>query len=450
MGTPMGTPMGTRGRRAGRPGPWPQASIYRTLAALFVLLVFCAAPLSAQTAAPEAAPGTADPALDQDAQAYASRYRVTPGEAARRLGLQDAAGSLEQRLAGRMPSTFAGLYLRHEPAFAVVVRLTTPASQTDEARTGQATSAAELTARRFASEAGLRGELRILPADTSLADLRRQQSAVAEVAAQTGAGADRPPGSPAGPGAEPAVASSRPTADTTIDVKDNRVEVAATPPSPDSPLSRAIEDPDLSIALETGAAPIQPAAASSGGQKIATKKGTYCTSGFSVRSASGASGVTTAAHCPNRLYARQSLLPYRDGSLRASADLQWHATPGTPDAPRVRDGSGYRRITAATPRDAQPVGAWVCKFGARTNKTCGTISGKWYAPGYIPNAQATFVGVSSPRPVVLPGDSGGPFFSNTSGYGATVGYNKVGDTNYGYYMPLDYLGDLRLNLKVAP
>ena len=157
-------------------------------------------------------------------------------------------------------------------------------------------------------------------------------------------------------------------------------------------------------------------------------------------------GVATAAHCPRTLYRGKAKppnrLPFRGRRFGGSGDAQWHATPKSADGARVRLGRGYRSVPASTPSAYQPVGAYGCKFGARTGRTCGTISGKWYAPGYVPRANATFVGVASERPVVGAGESGGPFLSGAAAYGTTVAYSRSGSTHYGYYMPVDYLNSL--------
>lgn len=60
----------------------------------------------------------------------------------------------------------------------------------------------------------------------------------------------------------------------------------------------------------------------------------------------------------------------------------------------------------------------------------------------MPHAYSTFVDLPSERPVVGPGDSGGPFFSGTAAFGATVAHSRSGATHDGYYMPVDYLGPL--------
>jgi streptogrisin C len=395
------------------------------LAALVLALLAPRGPVLHAREAPSTQPSTpsgpsSDPTTHAtpDASSYAARYGVGKAEAERRLALQAAAGEVEARLSGELPGAYGGLYLSHEPRFAVTVRLSS-AGPEDARR-----------ARQLAGDAapGLQSVLDVLPARYSLADLRHKQAEAARAAS-----------------------ASDLDADTSIDVRENRVEVSA-PRAPEgpAPLAARAKDPTDGVAVIVADETIRPAALSSGGEKVTTKCGNgYCTSGFSVRSAAGVPGVTTAAHCPNRLFARGARLPYRAGKLGGSSDLQWHATPRAKDAARVHDGSGYRKITGSVARDAQPVGGWVCKYGVRTKRTCGTISGKWYAPAYIPNAKATFVGVSSRRAVVLPGDSGGPFFSGTSAYGTTVAYSRSGTTHYGYYMPADYLSELGLRLAVA-
>lgn len=387
-------------------------------------LAFCATPGVSETS-------TNAPAQVGDARSYADRFGVSPQEAARRLELQRRVGPLEERLSREIPDLFAGLYLRHDPDFQIVVRLASPRPAA-ESREGA--SPRDLVA-EMASAAGVDRALEVLPADVSLEELRSQQIR----AARTVTEAD----------------SARP--DTAIDVRRNLVVVSAPAQgqtgradSAHGNLSRLAADPELRVDLTAKHGRILPA--SHGGTRISTRSGRVsCTKGFSVRNASGSRhGVTTAAHCPNRLFAGKRKLPARDQRLRGSADVQWHTTPGSPDQPRFLGGPGdLRRLKGRVPRANQPVGGWVCKYGSRTRKTCGTISGKWYAPGYVPDANDTFVGVSSRRPVVLPGDSGGPVFLGNRAYGTATAYSRSGSTYYGYYMPVDYLRSIGVRLKVS-
>lgn len=391
--------------------------------ALLIVLLLCCLPLfpaggPALSEEPRAR-GPVPPGLPDakaDAEAYAGRFGVPKGEASRRLALQRDAGTLDERLAEEMPGAYAGLYLRHDPAFAVVVRLA-----------GSGPGREKDAAEDIAAAHGLTEEIEIVGAAASLEELRAQQREAARAAAAGGA-----------------------PADTAVDVRENRVRVAAPDPPPNGPLARQARLPSSRLSLADDFGGILPAAASYGGEPVvdaALRR--FCTKGFSVRARNGAAGATTAAHCPNRLHGKGGRLPYRAGRLYGPADVQWHATPNSYDAPRVRFAGGHRAVMGSVPRSGQPVGGWVCKHGARTGTTCGTISGKWYAPGYVPNAAATFIGVRSSRPVVLPGDSGGPFMASNRAYGTATAYSRSGSAYYGYYMPVDYLARLGLRLAVA-
>ena len=373
-------------------------------------------------------PAGGPPEISTDAQAYADEFGVAGEEAQRRLLLQDAAGRLEAGLSEAQPDSFAGLWITHEPAFRVVVRFK-----------GDRTAAADALARGVRG-GPLEGLVDLEFAQTSLEDLESLREEVQAAAAASGA----------------------PRADTAVDIRQNRVEVALEepPPSP-SALGKLAESGTDPVAVlepkDAGEAEIRPARGegarrsgpSLGGLRLSAKGGGYCTSGFSVRGANS-SGVTTAAHCPAALYRGKTKgdnrLPFRAQRFGKSSDVQWHATPRARDLARVRFGGGHRAVAGQTPWEYQPVGGWVCKHGARTGKTCGTISGKWYAPGYVPNASPTFVGVASSRTVVGPGDSGGPFMAGNSAYGTAVAYSRSGSTHYGYYMPVDFLGSLGVRL----
>ncbi len=409
---------------SGRPGrvPGPDAAASSVVAAVLAALLALALAATAGLAETTKPAADNEAAASSDAQSYADAYGVALSEAEERLELQAEAGRLEAELSTSRADTFAGLWVRHEPEFGVVVRIT-----------GDNTAATASVARE--TEGGpLEGLVEVEPAGTSLEDLEdlRQEAAAA------------------------AATSGRAQADTAVDVKQNRVEVTLqdAPPAP-SELGRLAESKREPVALvgTEGAGKIRPAqskakgssGASYGGLRLVAKGGGFCTSGFSVRGRAS-SGVTTAAHCPRTLYRGKAKpphrLPFRGQRFGGLSDVQWHATPRSADRARVRFGRGQRSVRASTQSAYQPVGAYVCKFGARTGRTCGTISGKWYAPGYVPHANATFVGVASERPLVGPGDSGGPFLSGTAAYWTTVAYSRSGSTHYGYYIPVDYLGSL--------
>ncbi|WP_421570017.1 hypothetical protein [Stenotrophomonas sp. PD6] len=74
------------------------------------------------------APIFVDEALAQNKDAatqhYAEYQRISTSEASKRMQMERDAGKLNGRLQREQPDTFAGLYIRHDPEFRVVVRFT--------------------------------------------------------------------------------------------------------------------------------------------------------------------------------------------------------------------------------------------------------------------------------------------------------------------------------------
>lgn len=69
-------------------------------------------------------------ALAADASWYANRFNVPLEEALRRLELQESIGELNARLSEQQLTTFAGLWIEHEPDFKVVVAFTENGKET--------------------------------------------------------------------------------------------------------------------------------------------------------------------------------------------------------------------------------------------------------------------------------------------------------------------------------
>ena len=100
------------------------------LMAAIPLLTGC---VSGQGNRSEPTPGPTVPiseALRFDAEEYAERMGVSVEEAIRRLSLQDPIGDLNAELQQQEAATFAGLWIRHEPEYRVVVAFTRDGKKT--------------------------------------------------------------------------------------------------------------------------------------------------------------------------------------------------------------------------------------------------------------------------------------------------------------------------------
>lgn len=97
----------------------------RVIVAVFVALPSVVlVPVVAQPAA-SADDSTTDDGLryGSDAEWYAAHFHVSELEARRRLDLGDLAGELDASLSRAERPSFAGLWIVHEPEFAVEVRM---------------------------------------------------------------------------------------------------------------------------------------------------------------------------------------------------------------------------------------------------------------------------------------------------------------------------------------
>lgn len=343
-------------------------------------------------------PLSGDAALRADAAAYAADFNVDIGEAARRLELQnDAIPRLEEALKHKEGNRFAGLYVEHEPTYRVVVLLTSG-------------TAADIGP--YVPDFRLLPLVEVRQADRTL---RQLHAALARALALR---------------SETTIAF-----DAEIDVRANAVELtvqAATREQAETmagALRRAAaarnEPLPRSVVIRGRAQLSQPALDIFGGLKLTSSDGGYCTSGFSIRhNTSLWLGISTAAHCDNTLSYAGYALDFQYGNLSGSYDGQWHSRGGASFPNKIYKGNGvYLLINGKVARADQPIGAYICKSGKTTDMTCGYIKTKDYAPGYVLNAQPTFITAarSDCGNIVDGGDSGGPVWASDNAWGITSG-----------------------------
>lgn len=158
-----------------------------------------------------------------------------------------------------------------------------------------------------------------------------------------------------------------------------------------------------------------------GGESLTT-----CTSGFSVVDPGGIKGITTAGHCNNTQSYSGVDLHFMSGTSGGAYDIQWHrADQAFTVGNRVWDGSSNRPIYNVRFRASQNVGDWVCKYGKTTGYGCGTIA----------TTSQDGVNVRLDDISVDFGDSGGPWFVNTTAYGTTI--SMMGASSI--YGPVDHI-----------
>lgn len=360
---------------------------------VLTLTLFTTVPLVGQTTAP----GRPSEALLQDAASYADEHRVSLDEAVRRLQLQSEIGALDAALSEAERSTFAGLWIEHEPEFRIVVRFTDPS--------------AEERLRARVAGTSLAGLIETRRAAVSLAQLEERRTNARQLARQL-----------------------RFPVDTDINVFENRAEIHSDRPQAlRAALASARANlPDhVEIVAVSGLA--EPVVL------IGGESGSSCTGGFTVRGYNGEVGISTAAHCGNTQYFQGVSLPFRSEDQQGNQDVQWHSACKILDVSNeFITGIGNRACTGTRSRDQQAIGAYVCKWGMTSGRTCGYIQSKSVAPSYVTSAASTFVRVNGA--VTLPGDSGGPWFIEDLAYGITSG--RFLDDNDGIYMPINYISSI--------
>ena len=164
-----------------------------------------------------------------------------------------------------------------------------------------------------------------------------------------------------------------------------------------------------------------------------------CTSGFAARQRSTRTfGIITAGHCREPLTMHGVSLPWVTGYKGTTADAQFHEIPS---------GSGHQlksqfvdyqstppetRVVRGTESWSRMLGDIVCHTGKKTGSTCGTViniyyrptnSGACYADEFNTPADcaARFIRVYGSGLKGCKGDSGGPFYRNSTAYGILKG-----------------------------
>lgn len=342
----------------------------RTVASLLLVALACIwiGPATSQSAAQQP---------NRDAAMYATMFGVSEAEAERRLTLQAAAGDLEAKLYAADPNGFAGLWIEHMPAFSFVVAF---AHSNGEAIV----------------DAVVAGPVRpsVIVANSAQFSLARLRGDLAKLAEYP----------------------NRPFAAGT-DVQSNRVIVDVEAVYEFNSWLRASGHTlPQTVRVRTTQRLPRPTVEIYGGIGLS---GSGCTSGFAVRdNATGAMGVTTAAHCGNLNSYLGEDLPFQSENYGGWYDVQWHAAPTFGVRNWVMN-PDYA-IWSRTYWGSQVLGSFLCKYGQTTGYNCGTLYQKDYIPAEycVPNARPVFMRLEGAS--VAGGDSGGPVFVNSSAHGTVI------------------------------
>jgi len=365
--------------------------VFAVLMVLVLLLGLVVPPALSQSPDPEREP-LGEEALVQDARMYVSRYGVDLEEAVRRLKLQSDIGDLNAKLTAEEASSFAGLWIQHEPEYRVIARFTHDG---------------EVTIRSYVRDGPLADIVEVHPARVTLIELEIAREQAAQVASSLGVGHS-----------------------SAISPRENRAELYVLDPNQ---FNAHLREADLYLPAEVTVLRVNelPTKVTDilGGKALST-----CTSGLSVMNAGGTKGITTAGHCRNEQWYEGVQLPFQagtppDGIPSAPRDIQWHTAPGFTVRNLVWDGTYNRYIYGVRYYAGQSVGDWVCKYGMITGGGCG----------HIVQVGVDGVNVAADIPV-LEGDSGGPWFWGNTAYGTTISRCTFTDGSLGaVYGPVDQI-----------
>ncbi|MEM7051434.1 MAG: S1 family peptidase [Acidobacteriota bacterium] len=371
-----------------------------------MVVVLAASPLSAQLVE-----------FREEVAKYTALYGVHEAEALRRLQLQAAVGELDAKLMAEHGGAFAGLWIEHEPDFRVVVRFKAPHGR-------HVLDGLKLD-RKLRPHLELRSDARY-----SREELKAAQQAAIYMARELGA-----------------------EIDANLDVEGNRVELYSTDAAG---LRGRLADRSLRLpaavevqAVEALAQPVELAKVYAGLRFLKKPLGNLnCTTGFAAfDNATRLRGILTAGHCLDRLYYIGTHFPMQREDVRGSQDIQWHRYDVYALKPWMQAANAIRPVSGTRHRNNQANGTFVCKHGSSTGFTCGTISGRDFAPGYLIEAEATFM-LAEPGddPLAQGGDSGGPVFAGEIAFGIVSG--RVFDEMI--YMAINFVDELDVTVMTGP
>ncbi len=345
---------------------------------------------------PQPTPGLPDQqdnnALLMDAKAYGSTMGVDLQEAIHRLQLQNEIGELNRKLIEKEADTFAGLWIQHNPDYRVIVMFT---------QNGDA------TIRPYVQNGPLVDLVKVSIARATLTDLENARFQAAQIASKSGV-----------------------SFTSAVNIQKNQAELYVQDATLliNELLKVNAQLPSNVEVVKFSELP-RNVSEIGGGVNLST-----CTSGFSVMEPSGIKGITTAGHCENAQSYLGVNLPFWSGTPDGGGtayDIQWHRAD---QAFAVRnwiwDGSSNRPIYNVRFRASQNVGDWVCKFGRTTGYGCGTVA----------TTSQDGVNVRLDDITVDYGDSGGPWYVNTTAYGTTIARCMLGNGNpCAIYGPVDQI-----------
>ena len=386
----------------------------RVMKQILALVLLAGASAAQSQAVPIAK--TPTQALADDAIQYAALFGVSPGEALRRLKVQQASVAATDAIRSEFADRLAGISIEHSPDFRIVVLLTGLEGEGDRVadgvpiifRTGaKATHAQAIAAMR-----------------RHLIDLR------SELPLARGAGYDQRTGEIV------LLVTSADAERFGVDAIRTRAEQVS-----GVPVRIAVNDLIEQNMGVDGGGRVE-------GLNKLTGKRNRCTTAFVVTNGEQ-TAITTAAHCPDELTyidrdGSSILLPLIGSWGAGYQDVQINGSPNSAQplfyADRGMD--SLRQLVTWRNRDSTRAGDFVCHYGESSGYSCATVELTDYAPpGDLCGGPCEPTWVTVKGPNCIPGDSGGPVFSGEIAFGIAKGINRdsSGRCNFYYYMSTDYL-----------
>ncbi len=355
-----------------------------------------------------------------DAEIYAKNNGVSLEESIYRFHIQDIAGELDAKLSENEAETFAGLWVEHFPEFKVVVLFT---------ENGEKIIEPYLTKE-------LIDIIYIQPAKIPLIELQNTQQGILSSLWDIGI-----------------------SVESEINIYENNINLFVAEMDRVR-LDNVLHDKLLIIPEYVKIAIISNLGKAEADNIYGGLALNVCNTAFAVEDIYGVlgRGVITAGHCSEShptMYYKLKALSVQNWLKNGSYDVGFHTTTGLTITNQIQVASTgvFRRVTATKSRDSQVVGEYVCKYAVVTGYTCGYISSKNFSSSGVDSPSPTFIRVNNTAAsypdLSSGGDSGGPWFNNTTAYG--VHHGAPGDDpNDAIYMAINYIDGLGVSVVLNP
>lgn len=167
---------------------------------------------------------------------------------------------------------------------------------------------------------------------------------------------------------------------------------------------------------------------------------TNCTSGFSVQTLAGVTGVATAGHCTVTRIVDPGhgthVLNHQQQHLGLWGDVEWKTTAEAEPGAFYATSNDVREVNALVPGSGIMIGETVCGYGRSSNtRRCLDVD-SLSAVCTDPDTNVTvYRQTVMDGDVLIPGDSGGPWSNANTAFG--IHYGNCGGNDA--FTPADFL-----------